>query len=136
MTYIMVNDGISGGYRKKAKENKTHLGWQFHFVKNKKSRQRMKSICTWNNRTIGLEKKKKEKELNAWAGSCPSISERYSFSLLKAFPVSSWAHGLLWQAKAAESNLTPGLMILCRKQFSPEGPEIRECWFNFTSHNY
>lgn len=66
-------------------------------------------------------------ELNVWAGSCPSIPERYSFSLLKDFPVSSWTHCLLWQAKAAQSNLSPGLMILCRKQFSPERPEIREC---------
>lgn len=66
-------------------------------------------------------------ELNVWAGSCPSIPERYSFSLLEDFLVSSWTHCSLWQAKAAQSNLSPGLMIVCRKQFSPERPEIREC---------
>lgn len=50
-------------------------------------------------------------------------------------PVSSWTPGLLWQPKAAQSNLSPGLVILCRKQFSPERPEIKECCFDSTKHN-
>lgn len=122
--YTMANADISSGSRKKP----TGLSCEFHFIKNKKSRQRMKTL-----RLGTTEQLVWKTELNVWAGSCPRIPRRCSFSWLRIFPVSSWTPGLSWQPKAARSNFLPGLEILWRKQFSPKGPEI-SC-FESTKHD-